>query len=221
MRDVKSGYAGSRGARRVAMWVAVVVLATPLDAARAQGVPRDRTIEASVTLQWETTRTVTPKFGFKSSKTTRRQETIKLRLFEVKGRLVLSLPDFADGTVFVDGKAVTKHAMLAGHGSPHCSSIVWEGGPKGDFCVSYQSDTDGLLLKYRYQGAFDVGVTGFYEYAVRFGLSSKGCTAALAGAQQDINEKIYHDPSLLSAHEISTARTAGGSCKLINGRKAF
>lgn len=197
------------------------LLVAAITPAAAQAIPDGKMVEATVRMVWQTKRTVTPKFGFKSTKSSERNETLRLRLFKVKGKLVFSRPDFAGGTVFVGNSAVTKNALLAGRDSPRCTSVILEGGPKGDFCVSYREEGGGLLLTYGYRGAFDPGVTGFYEYTVRLGLSAKGCTATLARAQWDTNEIIDYDPSLKSEREIGNGRAAGGSCTLINGRKAF
>jgi len=207
-------------ARRALVPLAAAGLVASAPAA-AQNLPAGKTIEATVRMVWKVKTTTTPAFGFKSTKTHDRPETLRLRVFKVKDQLVFSQPDFAGGTVFVGDSAVTKNALVAGRGRPRCTSVILEGGAKGDYCVSYREEPGSLLLTYGYRGTFDPGMTGAYEYTVRLDLTGKGCSASLAGAQSDTTEEIDYDPSRKAERQVASGRPAGGSCSLIAGRKAF
>ncbi|WP_371347803.1 hypothetical protein [Ancylobacter sp. IITR112] len=210
--------ASCTGAALVPLVAGGLMAAAP---AAAQGLPAGKTIEATVRMVWQVKTTTTPTFGFKSTKTHDRPETLRLRVFKVKDQLVFSQPDFAGGTVFVGDTSVTKNALLAGRGRPRCTSVILEGGAKGDYCVSYREEPGSLLLTYGYRGTFDPGMTGAYEYTVRLDLTGKGCSASLAGAQSDTTEEIDYDPSRKAERQVASGRPAGGSCTLIAGRKAF
>lgn len=211
-------------APRLAMiGLAAAALGASAPGASAMPLQDGYTVDARIGLLWQDRRTETLLNGRAKTSTSTFDDTVSLRLFRVKGQLIVSMPDLSAGTVFTDGKERIKNAFRVGAGQYACKKLDQEAGAVGQVCFMYQEQANALIVSHRYIGD-QYDATGEYERVFRIRFAAGDCTAELVSGKSRFRTDeggMVVLPDVKSSETVGTAQFNGSSCRLLKGRKAF
>lgn len=207
--------------------LALVILASPLGpaftgTAAAKGMPDGYTVEASINMKVRQTTVSVFENGRKKTERSTYDSGTKVRIFKLKGLLVVSFPDFQQGTVFTNDKARTKAAFKATSGKFTCKSLQHEGGGRSKSCARFTEFDNGFTLEMTDSGFVGFGM-GKESYTYSFEVKDGDCLARLVGAKREWDgaSGLLPVPGLKSQPVTETLTFNGSSCKLLKGRKSY
>lgn len=215
-----SGCSGKRRAGGLALAAAVLAVSAP--GAGASPIPAGKTVDARVMVAWPLTTSGVPASDAAFYRPMTIDAGVGLRLFMVKGELLVSVPSFTTEDVSAGDVSTRNVAFLAGRGSYRCKKARMRGpadasGRAVNFCVSYTPDANGFVFKFKYDGEIALNSRGFYDYALRFDIADRSCQVALRSGAMKMTIKTPNYDVVQSAK----ARAKSSSCTIIDGRQTF